>query len=437
MPIIVKMPATSVVFEAQIVPRACQLKDYKKKPVKEVTVNEEIITYCSPDSTYAVTKRLFDAAKKSILIGIYDLSSSLMRDMLLDALARKVKVSLMLDIDSQAERDLFHELVTMGVKGVSAPSCANKSVSYFSSSHEKVIVIDKEWSLVQSGNYSDHSFPFNVIDGGDSKHFKTGNRDTGLAVKSKDLAQFLTKILESDMALVPANAEMLAHVTADDPFFVEAAPKKQPTTLFPSKSFRLKSDLVLLPVLSPDNYMDVVPMLLSSAKKSILIEQQYIRASQTSIAQLLDSVKIALNKNPNLDVRIVLGKLFSSKDLPKEQANLKILKNNYGLALGSHIRYVNTDQLVHCHNKMILIDGKGVLVSSQNWSDSAVKKNREAGLWMQHQGIANYFAAIFETDWAAAFKKPIVGKAQPNSVTPQALSAGGFIPVVRADYEEV
>lgn len=437
MPILVKRPKPVSVFEAELVSRLCKLQPYIKKPVKAIKVNEEIVAYCSPDSTYAVTKRLFDGAKKSILIGIYDLSSSHMRDMLLDALARKVKVSLMLDIDSQAERDLFDELVTMGVKGVSAPSCANKTVSFFSSSHEKVIVIDNEWSLVQSGNYSDHSFPFNVIDGGDSKHFKTGNRDTGLAVKSRVLAQFLTKILKSDMALVPATAEFLAHVIEDEPFLVEAAPKKQPATLFPSKSFKLSPVLELQPVLSPDNYMDVVPGFLASAKKSILIEQQYIRATQPHIVQLLDAVKRAVASNPKLDVRIVLGKIFNSKDLPKEEANLKILKDKYGLVLGKNIRYINTDQLVHCHNKMILIDGNGVLVSSQNWSDSAVTKNREAGLWLQHPGIGKYFTNIFETDWKAAFKKPAVGKAQPESVTPQALGAGGFIPVVRADYEEV
>ena len=437
MPILIKRPKPASVFEAELVSRQCKLETYIKKAVKAIKVNEEIITYCSPDSTYAVTKRLFDKAKKSILIGIYDLSSSHMRDMLLDALARKVKVSLMLDIDSQAERDLFDELVIMGVKGVSAPSCANKVVSFFSSSHEKVIVIDNEWSLVQSGNYSDHSFPFNIKDGGDSKHFKTGNRDTGLAVKSKVLAQFLTKILRSDMALVHATAELLAHVIEDEPFLVEAAPKKQPATLFPSKSFKLNADLELLPILSPDNYMDVVPRLLALAKKSILIEQQYIKASQLHIVQLLNAVKTALGTNPALDVRIVLGKIFNSKDLPKEEANLKILKEKYGLALGKNIRYINTDQLVHCHNKMILIDGKGVLVSSQNWSDSAVTKNREAGLWLQHPGIGKYFTSIFETDWKAAFKTPAIGKAQPESVTPEALGAGGFIPVVRADYEEV
>ena len=39
----------------------------------------------------------------------------------------------------------------------------------------------------------------NVKDGGDPQHFRSGNRDTGLAIRSKKLSKFFTKILDSDM----------------------------------------------------------------------------------------------------------------------------------------------------------------------------------------------------------------------------------------------
>ncbi len=441
MPIIVNRPAKTIaelqVFEAEMVGRNCRLVPYKKKKIKPVPVSGSIIAYCSPDSTFAVTRELFDTAKKSILIGIYDFSAPHMREILLAALARGVKVTLMLDIDSKSERDFFDDLVLMGMTGVAAPSCANKSISVFSSSHEKVIIIDSEWCLVQSGNYSSNSIPLNVIDGGAPGVFKTGNRDTGLAFKSKALASVFAKVLKADMALVPATAQMLGHVPAEEPFLVEAAPRTRPATLFPSKTFTVRTELEVLPVLSPDNYMDVMPSLLSAARKSILIEQQYIRANQPLIRQLLEAMKLALERNPALDIRIVLGKLFQAADVPKEQANLDILKNDFGLKIGRNIRYVNTDQLVHCHNKMIIVDGKSVLISSQNWSDSAVFKNREAGVWLKHAGISSYFTEIFETDWKAGFRMPAPKGQMPTEISPQALRPGGFIPVVRADYEEV
>ena len=373
--------------------RNCTLAPYRKKTVAAVDVEGPIIAYASPDSTFAVTKRLLDSAQRSILIGIYDFTADHVKQLVLAALRRGVKVELMLDLDGQAEQRMFDELERFGADCTPAPSCSSKRARYFRSSHEKVVVIDDEWSLVQSGNYSDHSIPLNVQDGGDPAHFVTGNRDMGLAVRSRQLAAFFRRILEADIRLeVRAPRAAAAFAAAADAFLVEAAPRNAPEQLFPSRTFQLTTPLTVLPVMSPDNYMKEVPALLEAARESILIEQQYIRATQPNVIELLSAIKRARDARPGLDVRIVLGKVFSAADLEKERANLKELKTKYGLALGTNIRYVNTDRLVHCHNKTILIDGDRVLVSSQNWSNAAVSENREAGLWLKHPGIAAYLS---------------------------------------------
>jgi len=140
------LEATGAEFavELQEVNRLCELQAYDPMPVPSVSVRADIIAYASPDSTFAVTKKLFDAATKSILIGIYDFTAPHMRQLVLDAMARGVKVSLMLDIDSADESRIFDDLIQMGVTGVPAPSCANDTVHVFASSHEKVIIIDDE-----------------------------------------------------------------------------------------------------------------------------------------------------------------------------------------------------------------------------------------------------------------------------------------------------
>jgi phosphatidylserine/phosphatidylglycerophosphate/cardiolipin synthase-like enzyme len=427
---------TGISFALEMVPRNCRLEDYDKVKVPAVDVDQEIIAYCSPDSTFAVTKRLFDDAKKSILIGIYDFSADYMKELVLDALKRGVKVKLMLDIDSKDEQTLFDDLNDAGVDGVPAPSCASHKVHFFSSSHEKVIVIDGEWCLVQSGNYSENSIPMNVKDGGDPDHFRTGNRDTGLAIRSKKLSKFFTGILESDMALEINSPEALAQVaTTANAFLIEKAPAKLPTKLFPSKTFKLTKPLNVQPILSPDNYMKVMPGKLRAAKKSILIEQQYIRGKQPDISELLTAIKEARDEADDFDIRIILGKIFSKKDLPKEQQNLDLLEEDFGLVLGKNIRYIDTSRFVHCHNKMILVDGQSLLVSSQNWSDSAVSKNREAGVWLTHSGICDYFTKIFESDWSTARKAP--DATSTDVVEPESLRAGGYVRVAPADYQEV
>jgi phosphatidylserine/phosphatidylglycerophosphate/cardiolipin synthase-like enzyme len=442
MPIVVKsvagqpqaLGAGRKVFVPELVPRNCKLQRYKKRAVPTFKISGEVIAYASPDSTFAVTKRLFDAAKKSIVIGIYDFTADHVKQLLVAAMNRGVKVELMLDLDGKKEEDVFRDLETLGADCTPAPSCASKNNKFFRSSHEKFIVIDDEITLVQSGNYSDHSIPLNVVDGGEKKTFKTGNRDMGLVMRSKPMAKFFRKIFNGDVKLELTGAQALPGPQRVDTFLIEAAPKKIPSTLFPSKTVKLTSPMTVQPVLSPDNYMTLVPGIVAKAKKSILIQQQYIKAKQSHIVTLLAAIKTARTSNPKLDVRIVLGKVFSKKDVPKEQANLKELAKKFGLKLGTHIRYVDESRFVHLHNKLILVDDDGVLVSSQNWSNAAVSENREAGLLFENKSINGYFRKIFDSDWSTASKKL---KGAPEALAPQAITPGKFVRVMAGDFREV
>jgi phosphatidylserine/phosphatidylglycerophosphate/cardiolipin synthase-like enzyme len=239
------------------------------------------------------------------------------------------------------------------------------------------------------------------------------------------------------MARVLAAPEAVRALMAPDTgFLVERAPTQRPSRLFPSMHVDVAGSLTIQPVVSPDNYMDVVPGLLGAATRSITIEQQYIKAAQPNVGALLECIASARAKHPALQVRIILGKIFSRADLDKEHENLALLAERYDLHLDANIRYINTDRLVHCHNKMIIVDGAGVLVSSQNWSDFAVTKNREAGVWLPHREIAHYFEEIFDVDWGTAFRRPedMFGA---EEIRRDALRDGGFVKVERADYEDV
>ena len=423
----------------ELVPRNCSLKPYKKKTIPEFKIASDFIAYASPDSTYAVTRRLIDAAKSEVIIGIYDFSADYMKDLVLTAMRRGVKASLMLDIDSKKEQDLFDELKKFGCKAVPAPSCAAKKNRFFPSAHEKVIVIDGEWTLVQSGNYSANSIPFNEKDGGDPKHFVKGNRDMGVAIRSKPLATFFAKLLRADMQLELGGGDIEAagaRAARREPDLVEAVPKLIPADLFPSKQFAPDKAVRVRPVLSPDNYMTVVPGLLRAAKKSIAIEQQYIRSDQPEIVTLLSAIKSARDENPQLVVRVILGKIFDTKDVAEEKKNLANLASAFGLKLGTHVRYIDVKRFVHCHNKVVIVDDATVLVSSQNWSSSAVARNREAGLVIDLPPLAKYYGAIFDSDWKTGLKTMPVPK-KKGTVSPETVARGNFVEVRAADYQKV
>ena len=427
------------VGELEMVNRGCRLEDTSDILIKNISsfnISDEMIAYASPDSTYAVTKKLLDSAQKSVLIGIYDFSASYIKQILLNLMARGVKVSLMLDLDgAKGEKEVFDELGQFGAEVVPAPSCSSKRMNYFSSSHEKVIIIDDTWVMVQSGNYSNNSIPFNETDGGNKENFVKGNRDMGIAIKSSRLAKFFTKVLRNDMNLELSAPESLVESPVEFPMLVEVVPKLLPEKLFKSKKFTPSAPVKVTPVLSPDNYMKVVPNFLESAKKSIYIEQQYIRSSQSDIITLLSSIKSAVSKD-DVEVKIILGKIFSKKDVPKEKVNLAKLENDFGLKLGTHIRYIDTKRFVHCHNKLIVIDNEKVLISSQNWSNSAVSKNREAGLILEYPELSDYYSKIFLSDWKTAIDF-LPGEGEPGSIEELELTEGGFIEVSIGDYAEV
>lgn len=441
-PEVVRAYEAAAMGSLEMVGRACALEGYT--PIKNIPHFDatEFVAFASPDSTWHVTKKFLDGAKHSILIGIYDFTADYVKTTLEKAMRRGVRVALMLDLDGRTgEQQIYDDLAKHGCDCVPAPSCASDSAHYFASSHEKVIVIDGEWTFVQSGNYTDNSIPQNEGDGTATKtDFVPGNRDMGVAVKSKAMAAFFTKLLRADMKL-ETDAEKAVRGLGKKPAveLLEAAPSQMPP-LVPSKTFKLGTAVQIEPILSPDNYMKRISEWLKTAKKSIYIEEQYIRTAQTDIGTLLQAIADTVDAN-GIEVRIVLAQPFScgsdkcKKAFDKAKAEMQALGKDYGLKIGTNVRILNPNQFVHCHNKLIVVDQQSVLISSQNWSDSAVSKNREAGLILHSPALAAYYADIFNTDWESALKK--VALVNKPKYGPEALGTGKVVPLSWGDYAEV
>lgn len=424
--------------ELRLMPRQCRLQEYTPQPVPAFAIADQFIAYASPEATYAVTRRLLAAARHTILIGIYDFTAPYVRDLLVAAVQRGVRVSVMLDLDQRkGEPELWADLLAQGCVGVPAPSCANAEARYFPSCHEKVIVVDAAWTLVQSGNYSEASIPLNPTDGGDPAQFVPGNRDMGLAVHSAPLAAFFTGVLTGDMQLERAAppGRGLAEPPAEPGIALTATrPPQIPPTRFPSRRFRPRRPIPVQPVLSPDNYMQVIPGLLAAATRSIAIEQQYIRGDQPAIRTLLGAIRTARSQRPALQVRIVLARPYGAPD--PANADLAALAE-CDLRLGAHVRYLNPAYFVHCHNKLLLVDGRRVLVSSQNWSDFAVTRNREAGLLVDYAPLARYYQGIFDLDWATGLTDLTAAPRATLRELPAAQDTAAQVSLSLGDYVEV
>jgi phosphatidylserine/phosphatidylglycerophosphate/cardiolipin synthase-like enzyme len=425
------------------------LLPYPRLPLEHFaprSVSGKIMAYASPDSTYAVTKRLLDSAHRSIVIGIYDFRADYMKETLKKAMKRGVTVSLMLDTNSDDDPTLFPELRALGATCVRAPSSsAGNPIAYFGNAHEKIIVVDGEIVMIQSGNWSENSIPFNEGDGEIVGEFVMGNRDMGMAVQSTELARLFAELVARDMRLaqgqppdfVPPSAPPEPPSPAGTLFF-EDAPPEAPVHLFSSLTVTPSTPVRVTPVVTPENFHDTARRFIRSARQSIVIEQQYIRGGQNAIEELLAEIDAAREENPDLVVRIIVSPKYLFGE--KRKAYLQAMED-HDLAFDDNFRFLSSTHFVHCHNKLIVVDNEKVLLGSQNWSTTGVLSNREAGLLVEHAGIAAYFGEIFDADWDmsepdtppdALFAAAVEGLAQPAD-----FADGGVVISSIKDYKDV
>ncbi|MBE0525331.1 MAG: hypothetical protein IH631_00190, partial [Candidatus Thorarchaeota archaeon] len=54
------------------------------------------------------------------------------------------------------------------------------------------------------------------------------------------------------------------------------------------------------------------------------------------------------------------------------------------------------------HNKAFIADGRIILICSINWSEESISENREAGVVIEHEGVAGWYQEVFDYDWGIA-----------------------------------
>jgi phosphatidylserine/phosphatidylglycerophosphate/cardiolipin synthase-like enzyme len=137
----------------------------------------------------------------------------------------------------------------------------------------------------------------------------------------------------------------------------------------------------------PGVYVTAVTELISGASQSLYIQTQYAhpstRPSDEAFTALLQAV--VDRQQAGVDVRIIFSQYETTDYLDALQQ------------AGFDLTQIRIQQGVH--NKGIVRDGTTVLVSSENWSADGVLRNRDAGLIIHHQPIAQYFQQIFLHDW--------------------------------------
>ena len=347
----------------------------------------------SPDCSYRLVKSAIDAAHEEILLYIYNVSADHLVELLRNAKDRGVQIKIMYDVMTRGEDR--EKLKTLGVQLKEAPSSDGRKV--FTVCHQKFVVVDSSILLLGSANWAGTSIPLVTVPG----KFKKGNREWIIRIDESSLASWFKELFEADWGIpemeMPSGLVIEAELPPE-PTFVPALLGNAPEKIFDVKRVDLENPITVTPILSPNNYSDLIVKLIEEATTSVDIEQQYILASGPKMQRLLSALEGRTN---NLEIRIIVSPAFRKKGA----------KDNWDLSVDSldafnlkdRLRAMNLGFYTHLHNKGVIIDRKKVVVSSTNWSENSIARAREAGVLIESPEIAGYFADVFDFDWSIAW----------------------------------
>jgi len=248
----------------------------------------------------------------------------------------------------------------------------------------------------QSSNVAPIGGPPDGIDVSDWNQVKAYNREWHAVVEHAGLAQTMLNHLLQDFEdnTAAAEREVVESVLPDVLVPLEKlAAERTPRGYRPIAPLRLQGRIKVQPLLTPDNYAEVVRELIEGAQERIWIENQSftlwktIEETPEHFRAIVEAVKA--QQRAGLDVRIIFRSGFGN-----EREVLRRMKR-FGLQVGKDdVRFFST-----CHTKGMIIDSDVVLLGSQNWTAAGTGPNRDASLVVWGREANAYFEKAFEFDW--------------------------------------
>jgi phosphatidylserine/phosphatidylglycerophosphate/cardiolipin synthase-like enzyme len=324
-----------------------------------------------------IVYELIAQAKKSIDIEIYEMKDAKIRSLLLKALERKVRIRIIKDPNTVG--DMCNELdptpinlTTVKPNAIEKSQACNEEKLFVASyrqaggeynfynkenlcainkqycfMHGKMLIKDKERVLLSTGNWNPSSLCSS------DNMSSTCNRDYSFVTKNKKVVQTLSKIFEHDLR---GEKYDLRTVLQEGSKAISVSP------------------YVIDPILQ----------LIKSAKKSIWINNQYLKESVVNEA-LIEAAKVR-----GVAVNIILSDVCNYGSV--SESDKKVLPPLFEKmeASGIKLKFFTKKILInghpgYMHAKAIVSDSKIGWVGSVNGSVSSIYKNREFGIFFKHK----------------------------------------------------
>ena len=358
--------------------------------------NVSVTTFVSPDCSSEVFTYAVNRASDEVLVNVYEFSSPALGELLIEAKVRGVDVRVLVEGGpvggiSPEEKALLWKMSERGIP-VNAMVSRAKDPAPYRYDHAKYVVIDRQATLVTSENFKYSGFPLPGM---------SSNRGWGVYLEDPALADYFSTVylLDSHGKSVTAYAG-----TPGNP---EPLPEEKYTVEFGPGYF---TGATVRPVIAPDTSNEITD-LINSAERSIEIEQAYI-TNETSDS-LNPYLSAAINASRRgVHVRVLLDSYWYNIEDEKDNDEMVALINRIGssehIPLEARCADLQMNQIKQIHNKGVIVDESRVLVSSINWNSNSPNFNREAGVIIDHPGVARYFLEVFEDDWNPSIKSPVM-----------------------------
>ena len=362
--------------------------------LEKFNVTGEITTFTSPDCSHEILINEIKKSNHSIYINIYEFSDPFLCDSLIDVLLRNVPVNIFLEGSpvggiSDEEKYVLNRIVNYGgnVRFI-VNDKEDKVYARYNFDHGKYLIIDNKTTIVESCNWVKTGIP---------KNPSYGNREWGIIVRNENISKYFLNVFLNDWN--PERCDSYSfhelNLSISHDFYMDNSIfKGSYESQFEAKT--VVDNFTATPVFSPDTSFDAICNMIDLANKSIYIEQLYIYKNWTD--KINPFVERLINKSKqDVDIKIILNYNPVYEDTNEKNNITKQYFEENGIEV--KFIYTNWSYFSNVHNKGMIIDNKSVLISSINWNENSVTRNREAGIIIENEDVAKYYANIFFYDW--------------------------------------
>lgn len=394
--------------------------------VKLDPLNGKIRLRChaGPDAGWKELSTFLRVVQRELVVGMYELTAPHIGDLLAEEIASRVqtfkltmdkKVSIGSDMkrwDRTEEQHarMFADAFGDGFEHAYAFTSKTGGGTFYTDYHIKLAVRDRKAFWLSSGSWQSSNQPNLNPLGPDrtDRRLPKCNREWHVIGEHEGVSKVWAEFLEWDLKTAQMEnrsdfAPAAAMLTAAGPFiFLDVRNDEFPYEEFwDAEEFEFTAGQGgrVVPLLTPDNYIETVTDLVAQARKELLVQNQSLafhRSEDTQDDRYTEFTRLLARKSHELkQFRLIVRDPAEFGGSAEDQLDIYRSKG------------FDTDKIrfqPRCHNKGIIADGEKVLIGSHNFTSAGMTVNRDASLLVEHANVAGYYRKFFEHDWKVAGK---------------------------------